>query len=115
MSNEYALWKQDLRRAIGCLREIPFQASACWAGAEAAGSSFQRALNHLYQECQFPSFVALDAWRQAGLNAAAGAELVAFKHQLDAYDEPKSDAAIVTDPHWHAILDHAERVQASLA
>lgn len=109
MSNEYALWKQDLRRAIDGFREIQLQ-----SGGEATGSSFQRALNHLYQDCQFPSFLALNAWQQAGLDAAAGAELVAFKHRLDAYDEPEPDDAMWADPHWHAILHHAVRVQALL-
>jgi hypothetical protein len=112
MSNEYALWKQDLRRAIGGLRELTVQAGA---GGEAAGSSFQQAMNYLYQACQFPAFVALDAWRQAGLDAVAGAELVDFKHRLDAYDEPESDAAILADPHWHDLLRQAVRVQALLA
>jgi hypothetical protein len=69
----------------------------------------------LYHECRFPAFVALEAWRQAGLDAAAGAELVAFQHRLDAYDEPDTDAELAADPRWHAIQRHAARVQALLA
>ena len=114
MLNEYALWKQELRRAIGCLREIEFKTSACWEGAEVSGSTFHRAINHLYQECKFPAFLSLQAWQQAGLDAKAGAELQAFKALLDAYDEPETDAAILADPHWHLILSHATRAEALL-
>ncbi|HEX8326625.1 MAG TPA: hypothetical protein VF629_03715 [Hymenobacter sp.] len=112
MSNEYALWKQDLRRAVGGLCDLLFPVGA--GGAGAAEPSFLQALRYLYQECRFPAFVALEAWRQAGLNAAAGAELAAFMHRLDAYDEPDSDDALWADPRWLAIRRHAARVHALL-
>jgi hypothetical protein len=110
MLNEYVLWKCELRRAIVCLQAVDFQATACWLGAGTGGTSFYQAMSHLYGDCKFPDFLALEAWRQAGLSPEAGKELQDFKNQLDAYDEPETDAAILADPLWHAILQAAARV-----
>jgi hypothetical protein len=113
MLNEYTLWKQQLRQAIACLHNIHFLAAPCWQEAE--GPIFHLAMNHLYQECKFSAFLTLQAWRQAGLDAGACAELQTFKSMLDAYDEPDTDAAIMADQRWHAILQHATRAVALLA
>jgi hypothetical protein len=110
MLNEYILWKSELRRAIDCLRAIEFQNSACWEGAKAGGASFHYAMTHLYGDCKFPDFLALEAWRQAGLSPQDGKALQDFKNHLDAYDEPETDAAILADPLWHAILKEAARI-----
>lgn len=113
MLNEYTLWKQQLHQAIACLHHINLLSSPCWQQTQE--SVFQQAMNNLYQKCQFSDFLTLQAWRQAGLDAAADAELRTFKNMLDAYDEPETDAAILADQHWQAILQHATRATALLA
>jgi hypothetical protein len=113
MLNEYTLWKQQLHQAILCLHHINALNSPCWQKTE--GPVFQHAMKHLYQECQFSNFLTLQAWRQAGLDTAASAELRTFKYMLDAYDEPETDAAVMADRRWQAILQHATRVAALLA
>jgi len=92
MSDEYALWKLELRRAICNLCAIEFQQSGCWIGASSAGATFREAMSRLYDASQFVEFLTYQAWRQAGLDDAAGDELNELRLLLDAYDEPDTDA-----------------------
>jgi len=94
MTQDFTLWKHQVRLAIGAL---------C-AFAPPTGPGFRHALQDLYVEGHFTEFMAFQGWRQAGLSEAAGQALHNLQLQLDAYDEPDTDAAILADPHWWAIL-----------
>ncbi|HEX8329758.1 MAG TPA: hypothetical protein VF629_19635 [Hymenobacter sp.] len=106
MSNEYALWKLDIHRALCHLLEL--QPRNCWALEMSEGEPFREAMRLLYQDCKFAEFLSLRAWQQAGVSEEAGAQLQALKSQLDAYDEPDTNLGIFTDPGWHLILQKVQ-------
>lgn len=110
MTQDFTLWKHQVSRAIGRLCDIEFQASGCFVGQERNGAGLREALSSLYVESQFGQFLSFGAWRQAGLDEATGQELDALRRQLDAYDEPDSDAAILADPNWEAIVVRVKKV-----
>ncbi|WP_460547216.1 hypothetical protein [Hymenobacter daeguensis] len=105
MTWDFRLWKHQVRLALGKLCALDFPRGAC--GAEANDAGFRAAIRELYVESHFTEFLACEAWRQAGLDETTGRALFALQHQLNAYDEPDTDAAIVADPAWWAILDLA--------
>ncbi|MBF9223016.1 hypothetical protein [Hymenobacter ruricola] len=105
MTQDFTLWKHQVRRAI---------AGLC-AFAPPAGPGFHAALQHLYAESHFAEFMAFQGWRQAGLTEEAGRALRTLQAQLDAYDEPDTDVAILADPCWWAILGRAVEAAAVLA
>ena len=51
----------------------------------------------------------------SGAEPAAAAHLHELKALLDAYEEPDTDAQILADPDWHAILAEAQALAALLA
>ena len=102
-------WKAQVGQAIAGLSEIEYQLSGCVAGEDHNGAGFKQALDFLYAESHFPQFLSLEAWRQAGLTDRAGSELETLRQQIDAYDEPDSDTAMMADPAWGAILFQAHK------
>jgi len=107
MSQDFQLWKHQVRHALRSLCTLDFHRAA---GEKGADAGFRSAMQALYVESHFTEFLACEAWRQAGLNEAAGQALQVLQHQLDAYDEPATDAAIVMDPSWWAIVGQAALV-----
>lgn len=108
MLTDYDAWKRELRRAIAHLLALTFQPHKDPTHPQAA--TFHGALARLYEDSQFPQFLALGAWQQAGLSPVAGEALQVFKSLLDAYDEPDTDAEIRADPEWHTILQQGAQV-----
>ncbi|MDO7849948.1 hypothetical protein Q5H92_26550 [Hymenobacter sp. M29] len=94
MTQDFSLWKHQVRQAIRGLStfEPPF------------GQGFRAALHALYIESHFVEFMAAQGWRQAGLGEEAGAVLLNLQTQLNDYDEPDTDVAVLADPRWWAIL-----------
>jgi hypothetical protein len=105
MSQDFVLWKRQIRAALRqlCALDFPRGVSA----AQATDAGFRAVMESLYQESGFTEFMACQAWRQAGLPKATGEAMQALQRQLDAYDEPETDVAIVADPAWWAILGQA--------
>jgi trimethylamine:corrinoid methyltransferase-like protein len=112
MSQDFSLWKCQIRTALNRLCALDFHQAV---GAQDSDASFRSAMHELYIESHFTEFLACDAWRQAGVSEATGQALQVLQHQLDAYDEPATDAAIVTDPNWWAIVGQAALVVTLLA
>lgn len=67
-------------------------------------------MRELYVESHFTEFLSCEAWRQAGVDKATGEALFALQQLLNAYDEPETDAAILADPAWWAIMGQASRL-----
>jgi hypothetical protein len=105
MSQNFLLWKHQVHVALVKLCALDFPRGV--PAAEATDAGFRAAMQELYIESHFSEFLAGDAWRQAGLSQATGAALHTLQRQLDAYDEPSTDAAIVADPAWWAVLGQA--------
>lgn len=114
MSEEYVLWKHDLRHALRHLCRIDACLRRDASETESPGERFRTAMNVLYLECRFEQFFALRAWEQAGLDQEAGQQLQTLKSLIDAFDEPDSDAAIVAHPQWHAIVQQSRQLEAHL-
>jgi hypothetical protein len=114
MTQEYALWKHDLRQALHQLRYIDFYLGSQREGGESYGAEFREAMNVIYADCRFEGFFALRAWEQAGLDEEAGRQLHGLKELIDAFDEPDTDAAILAHPQWHRILQQARLLEAYL-
>jgi hypothetical protein len=112
MSQNFSLWKYQIRNALNRLCAVDFHQAA---GAQASDAGFRAAMQGLYIESHFTEFLACEAWRQAGLNDDAGKALQVLQHQLDTYDEPATDAAIVMDPGWWAIVGQAALVVTQLS
>lgn len=108
MSQDFSLWKHQLRLAISQLCSLDFPRGVSQADATDAG--FRAVMQELYSGSHFTEFLACEAWRQAGLDNAAGEALRTLQQSLNAYDEPATDAAIVADPAWWGILGHASLV-----
>lgn len=114
MSEEYALWKHDLRQALHHLCYIDFYLGSGHRGTEHYGAGFRAAMNVIYTDCRFEEMFALRAWEQAGLEEEAGRQLQWLKNLIDAFDEPDTDAAILAHPHWHRILQQARLLETYL-
>ena len=112
MSQDFRLWKHEVRRALRGLCALDFHRAP---GGNDSDAGFRSAMQTLYGESHFTEFLACDAWRQAGLSEATGRALQQLQQQLNAYDEPATDAAIVTDPGWWAIVGQAALIVALLA
>lgn len=102
MTQDFSLWKYQVRQALAYLCDL------------SSGPGFRAALLGLYVESHFAEFVAYQGWRQAGLDKATSQALQELQRQLDAYDEPDTDAAILADPRWWAIRGHGLQVIALL-
>ena len=105
MSQDFILWRHQVRRAVGNLCTLDTQQNA--HKEEDTNNGFHAAMRTLYVESHFTEFLACQAWRQTGLDEAAGSALHLLQHQLDAYDEPDTDAAIIADPTWQSIQHQA--------
>ncbi|HEX8506740.1 MAG TPA: hypothetical protein VF630_15355 [Hymenobacter sp.] len=114
MTEEYALWKHELRRALQQLWHINFYLGREQEGVEQHGDEFRDALRAMYTDCRFEQFFALRAWEQAGLSQEAGQQLQVLKNLMDTFDEPDTDAAILAHPQWHRILQQARRLEPHL-
>jgi hypothetical protein len=112
MSQDFMLWKHQVRQALSRLCSLDFHRTA---GATASDAGFRAALQGLYMDGHFTEFLACEAWRQAGVDEAGGHALQVLQRQLDAYDEPATDAAIMLDPEWWAIAGQAARVVTLMA
>lgn len=113
MSQNFSLWKHQVRHALEGLCAVkPLPPAPEPAGGNA---SFATAMHTLYVESHFAEFVSFDAWRQAGLDETTGTTLKLLQEQLDDYDEPDTDAAILADPTWWAILGLALQLTDLLA
>ena len=108
MSRDFMLWKHQIRLALSRLCALDFPRGS--HGAEANDAGFRAAIRQLYIESHFTEFLACEAWRQAGLEEPVGKALYTFQQCLNAYDEPETDAAIVADPAWWAILGQASQL-----
>jgi hypothetical protein len=108
MSQDFALWKRQIRVALDRLCALDFPRGVPQAQATDAG--FRAVMHGLYMESHFAEFMACQAWRQAGLPPATGEALHTLQRHLDAYDEPATDAAILADPAWWAVLGQAALV-----
>lgn len=104
MTQDFNLWKHQVRHAIRGLS----------AFEPPVGRGFGAALHALYIESHFAEFMATQGWRQAGLGEEAAAVLRTLQTQLDAYDEPDTDLAVLSDPRWWAILGVALQAVALL-
>ena len=104
-SQDFIRWKHQLRRALRQLCALDFPRDV--PAGQATDAGFRAVMAGLYQESRFTEFMACQGWRQAGLANATGNALRTLQQQLDAYDEPETDAAIVADPAWWVILGQA--------
>ena len=97
MTSDFILWQQQVRRALQAMRLV---------GRTRAGHapSFKQAMQTLYSESQFSAFVNSHAWEQAGLGDKTGNALQQLQQQLDLFEEPDTDDALVFDPDWQRIL-----------
>jgi hypothetical protein len=108
MSQDFTLWKHQIRVALNRLSTLDFPRGV--PAQEATDAGFRTAMWQLYNESHFSEFLACQGWRQAGLSPATGDALRTLQQQLDAYDEPDTDAAIVADPAWWVVLGQIMRV-----
>ena len=108
MSQDFTLWKHQIRVALHQMCALDFPRGV--PAVQATDAGFRSIMEGLYQESHFNEFMACQAWRQAGLPNATGAALQVLQQQLDAYDEPETDMAIVADPAWWVILGQASLV-----
>ena len=106
MTRDFSLWKRTVQQAIVGL--YTFEVSD--DPAQPATAGFQTALGRLYGEGLFTEFLSYQAWRQAGLDDVASEALETLRRELDAYDEPDRDEAIMADPTWWAIMGLAMQV-----
>lgn len=102
------LWKHQIYTAVNQLCTFDFPRNVY--GPEADDAGFRAAMHGLYIESHFTEFLACQAWRQAGITEDTAEALNTLQHCLNAYDEPETDAAILADPAWWAILGQASRV-----
>lgn len=62
----------------------------------------------LYSDCFPHEFLALNdtIWQQLGLTARIRQEVEALRQMMDTYAEPltDTDAGILADPKWHAVV-----------
>jgi hypothetical protein len=112
MSQDFQLWKHQVRQALHELCALDFHRAT---GAMSSDAAFRSAMQALYIGSHFSEFLSCQAWRQAGVNETTSSALHALQRQLDAYDEPATDAAIVLDPNWWAIVGQAALVVTLLA
>lgn len=112
------LWKSRVYQAIKDVSDLAFQQRA-WLTIEPEVSSFVETCCSLYDDCRFLAFLALDeiVWQQLGLTEHIREEMQVLRQMLDAYKEPttSTDAAILADPAWHAVVKQAQRVLAQSA
>jgi hypothetical protein len=108
MRQDFTLWKHQIRMALRRLGALDFPRGV--PSQQATDAGFRTAMWGLYNESHFSEFLACQAWRQAGLSPATGAALLSLQQQLDAYDEPDTDVAIVADPAWWVVLGQILRV-----
>lgn len=97
MTGDFILWQQQVRRALQGLRRV---------GRAGTGQalSFRQAMQALYGESHFSAFVNSRAWEQAGLGNKTGAALQQLQQQLDLFEEPDTDDALLIDPDWQRIM-----------
>jgi hypothetical protein len=112
MTQDFTLWRLQVRQAITGLCALDGRPGTV---DRHDCPAFRRALEALYVESHFTEFMACQGWRQAGLSAATGQALYDLQAQLDTYDEPDTDAAIVADPGWWAVRGLAGFAVALLA
>ena len=111
MSQDFHLWKRQVRRAIASL--CTFEVGR--GPDRLTNAGFHTAMHRLYVEGHFTDFLSYQAWRQAGVGETAGRALKELQRELDAYDEPDTDVAILADPTWWAIMGLALQVVDLLA
>ena len=111
LMQDFKLWRHQVCQALQGL--LTFDARRAASGVSAS-AGFQVVLQVLYVESHFTEFLSYQAWRQAGLDEEAGHALNALRQQLDAYDEPDTDVAILADPMWWHILGQVTLVVALL-
>ena len=104
--NNFILWKTQIVQAIEGLNTIGYQFAGGWYD----NANFRAAIQRLYVDANFSEFLSYQAWRQVGVGEALGNKLESLRHQLDLYDEPDSDAAVLADPIWQAIQVHGREV-----
>lgn len=97
MTSDFTLWRQQVRRALQAMRLVGR------AGSDHT-PSFKQAMQALYADSQFSAFVNSRAWEQAGLGSKAGDALQQLQRQLDLFEEPATDDALLFDPDWQRIL-----------
>jgi hypothetical protein len=73
MSQDFILWKHQVRLALRGLCTLDFPRGA--HGTNANDADFRAAMRGLYVKSYFTKFLACEAWRQAGLSDSAGKAL----------------------------------------
>jgi hypothetical protein len=115
---ECVLWKSRVYQALKDVSDLAFQQRA-WLTGRPEVSSFVETYCSLYDDCCFLAFLALNdtVWQQLGLTEHIREEMKVLHQMLAAYKEPatSTDAAILADPAWHAVVKQAQRVLAQPA
>jgi hypothetical protein len=114
MLDEFARWKVDLSQALRHLYFIEFYLGRGDRGTESYGARFRTAMHRLYHEGRFEQLFAVHTWQHAGLDEESAQLLQGLKALVDAFEEPDTDAAILADPGWHRILQHARALDEAL-
>lgn len=95
MTEDFTLWKSTI---LQLLRRVT---TLC--ASDGPEPTFGSLMQELYGDAQLAAFIKSKAWLQAGLSEEAGVELTHLQQQFDAFDEPDTTAALLTDPQWRLI------------
>ncbi|MBC6608922.1 hypothetical protein H8B13_19025 [Hymenobacter sp. BT188] len=104
---EYTFWKQQIYAALGDIADPTYQ-HRVWLGTGSEVDSFSETYCRLYDDAFFPKFL---TWEQhMGMSPASLQELQTLDRQIKAYAEPDTEAAILADPEWQAIVRQAQLI-----
>ena len=107
---ENEVWANRVVAAIGRIADPAFQQRA-WLGHGPEVASFLETYNTLYDQA-FEDFLVQPEpeWEQTGLPHAVRREMIRLDQLLEAYQVAGSDADILADAAWHAVVHQAQRV-----
>lgn len=107
---ENADWAKRVVSAIEEIADVAFQQRA-WLTTGHEVSSFQETYCTLYDNA-FADFLVQPEpeWKQTGLPHAVRREMMQLDQLLEAYQVAGSDADILADAAWHAVVHQAQRV-----
>ena len=66
-------------------------------------------INTLYDDNCFEDFLAVNEWNKQNSLGDLHQELLSLGEMIDAFEEPASDAQILTDAGWKKITEQAKR------
>ncbi len=102
-------WTKSIYLSVKDISDIKLQERVWLDNTNGQVSSFVEMINTLYDDNCFEDFLSVKEWDEQRSLGKLHQELHVLKEMIDAYEEPATDAQVLTDAGWKRIVNQAKR------